>query len=683
MKRTLSIFGFVALTALFVFGQPSFTVQDLLNVKRVADPQVSPDGRWVAYTVGTVDKPANKVVNQIYVMSIDGTRTRQITNGTSSSSGPRWSPDGRKIAYNNAGQIWTMDPDGDDKKKITALATGAGGPVWSNDGRWIAFASEVYPECRDEACNKGEEDKAENSKVKAHVTERLLFKHWDHWTDRKRSHVFVVPSGGGTARDMTPGDFDSPPYGASTGTDYAFSSDGKYLVYLKNPDKVEATSTNSDIYLAELANGNITSVTESRAMKGYEASPVFTPDGKYLIFLSQPTATFEADRWRIMRYNVSSGEMVELTRGFDLQAGDITISPDSQTVYFAAEERGRKPIFKVPVEPNFKLRIATHVKKVADAGYAGSLNITPDGRTLVYASSTAAGPAEIFRVNTDGAGVTALTAINNQMLAPFRLQKAEDMEWRGGMNAKIHGFVVKPSNFDAAKKYPLIVLIHGGPQGAFNDSWSYRWNPQVWANQGYVIFMPNFHGSTGYGQKFVNAISADWGGKAYTDIMNGVAEVIKRPYVDKTRIGAAGASYGGYMVDWLLGHNNDPRFKFKAFLSHAGVYNLESMATATEEIWFVNWEFKGMPWENPVNYNRWSPHKFARNFNTPTLVTAGELDYRVPVDQSLQLYTTLQLKGVDSKLIVFPDEGHWILKPQNSEFWHNQVFDWFRKYLKP
>jgi dipeptidyl aminopeptidase/acylaminoacyl peptidase len=268
-------------------------------------------------------------------------------------------------------------------------------------------------------------------------------------------------------------------------------------------------------------------------------------------------------------------------------------------------------------------------------------------------------------------------------MAAFGLQKAEDIQWKGAAAKTIHGFLIKPARFDPSKKYPLLVLIHGGPQSAFNNNWGYRWNPQIFANQGYIVFMPNPTGSPGYGQQFVNDVSADWGGEAYTDIMNGVADVIKRPFIDRNRIGAAGASYGGYMVDWILGHNNDPRFRFKALVSHAGVYNLESMATATEELWFVNWEFKGMPWENPAMYARWSPNKFAKNFNTPTLVTAGELDYRVPVDQSLQLYTTLQLRGVESKLIIFPDEGHWILKPQNSEFWYNNVLDWFRKHLNP
>lgn len=681
MKRVLQIFGFVIFASLFAIAQTPFSARDMLTLKRLTDPQLSPDGKTIAYTVGTVDMAANRTVNQIWTMAIDGSRQKQITNGSGSSSSPRWSPDGKKIAYNNAGQIWTMDADGGDKDQITKLSSGGAGAVWSRDGKWVAFGSEVYPECQTDECNKTEDEKAENSKVKAHVTERLLFKHWNEWRDRKRSHVFVVSANGGAARDVTPGDFDSPPYGAASGVDYTFSPDGSSVVFLKNPDKIEAISTNSDVYIVPLSGGNARNITAG--MNGYDASPVYTPDGKYLLFRSQPRAGFEADRWRIMRYNPATGEIVELTQGFDQQVNEMVVSSDSKTIFFTAGERGRDPIFSVPVEPNFKLRIATHVKKVLDGVYASSINVSRDGSTLVFASSSLTSPNEVMRAGTDGSGLAAISSVNKAALAPFGLQKAEDVEWKGALGAKIHGFVVKPANFDPAKEYPLIVLIHGGPQSAWNDSWSTRWNPQVWANQGYVIFAPNPRGSTGYGQKFVDEISKDWGGKVMVDISNGVAEIIKRPYVDKARIGAAGASYGGYAVDWLLGHNNDPRFKYKAFLSHAGVYNLESMATATEEVWFPKWEFDGMPWDNPVQYNRWSPHKFAKNFATPTLVTAGELDYRVPVDQSLQLYTTLQLKGVESKLVVFPDEGHWILKPQNSEFWHGQVMDWFKKYLRP
>jgi len=659
-----------------VRAQTPFSFNDMMSVKRVADPQLSPDGKTVAFTIGTVNKAENRVLTHIYTVKIDGSGQKQLTSGEKTHSSPRWSPDGRHIAFTTGGQIWVMEDDGDDIEQVTKISTGAGNPVWSPDGRWIAFSSEIYPECTSDDCNKAEDARGEGSKVKAKVTERLLFKHWNEWRDRKRSHVFLVSAKGGVARDLTPGDFDSPPYAASTGVDYAFSPDGKEIAFLQNRDKVEATSTNSDIYIVSLNGGEPRNIT--LANKGYDAGPVYTPDGKYILFRSQPTATFEADRWRIMRYDRKTGQTVELTRGFDQQADEITVSNDGRLIYFTAGTRGRSPIYTVPVEPDFRQRIATHVKRLFADGFAGSISLSSDGRTLVFASSSMTSPAEIMRANSDGSGITAVTRLNPAL----NLAKTEELEWKGALNSPIHGYLVKPVNFDPSRKYPLIVLIHGGPQGAWNDNWGYRWNPQIFANAGYVVFLPNPRGSTGYGQKFVDDISADWGGKAFIDIKNGVADVIKRPYIDKGRIGAAGASYGGYMVDWILGHNSDPRFKFKSLVSHAGVYNLESMAATTEELWFVNWEFKGMPWENPVNYQRWSPHKFVNKFSTPTLVTAGELDYRVPVDQSLQLFTALQLKNVESKLIVFPDEGHWILKPQNSEFWYSNVMNWFEKHLK-
>ena len=681
MKRILTGLGFVLLAAFIASAQLTFNVNDLINVKRVGDPQLSPDGSWVAYTIGTVDKAANKTNTQIFLMAVDGSRQKQVITGNSSNSTPRWAPDGKRLAFTTGGQVWTMKPDGSDRQQVTKISTGAGGPVWSRDGKWIAFSSDVYPECKSDDCNKTEDDQAESTKMHAHVTDRLLFRHWTEWRERKRTHVFVVSSKGGDSRDVTPGDFDAPPYAATSSADYTFSPDGSSIVYLRNPDKVEATSTNSDLYIQSLSGGEAKNITTS--LKGYDATPVYTPDGRYLLFRSQATATFEADRWRLMRYNPQNGEIVELTKGFDQQVEEMSVSADSKTVYFTAGERAKSPIFSVPVEPDFRLRIATHVKKLVDGIFAGSLSVTPDNHSFVFVASSNAAPAEIMRASTDGSAVSALTTVNKASLESFGLQKAEDVDWKGALGINIHGLLLKPAKFDASKKYPLIVLIHGGPQSAWNDNWGYRWNPQIFANQGYIVFMPNPTGSTGYGQKLVNDISGDWGGKAVIDIANGVAEVIKKPFVDKTRIGAAGASYGGYMVDWLLGHNNDPRFKYKAFVSHAGVYNLESMSTATEELWFVNWEFKGFPWQNRALYEKWSPNRFAANFATPTLVTCGEIDFRVPYDQSLQLYTTLQLKGVDSKLIVFPDEGHWILKPLNSEFWYNNVTDWFNKHLNP
>lgn len=669
--------------ALFVVAGPAqstFTFNEMMSVRRVGDPQLSPDGKKVAYTVGVVNQAENRTLTQIYIAGLDGSDPRQITKGTSSSSSPRWSPDGRHIAFVTGGQIWVMEDDGDDAEQITRISTGASNPVWSPNGRWIAFSSEVYPECTSDACNRDEDEKAEKSKVKAHVTDRLLYRHWVEWRERKRTHVFVVPRDGGVARDLTPGDFDSPPYAASTGVDYAFSPDSSEVAYLRNPDKIEAISTNSDIYIVPLNGGEARDITA--ANKGYDVSPVYTKDGRFIIYRSQATGGFESDRWRIMRYDRRNGEIVELTRGYTNYADEIVLSADEKNVFFTSGVRGRSKVFSVPVEPDFRLRIATPVKPVEGSleafPFISNLNPTPDGRSLVFLSSSMSAPQEVFVAGIAGMSVRNLSRARPRLDLPT----PEDVEWKGALQKTIHGFLLKPKNFDPSRKYPLVVLIHGGPQGAWSDNWGYRWNPQIYAGAGYVVFMPNPRGSTGYGQQIVNDVSADWGGKSFVDIKNGVAEVARRPFIDKNRIGAAGASYGGYMVDWLLGHNNDPRFKFKAFVSHAGVYNLESMAAATEELWFVDWEFKGMPWQNPVNYQKWSPHKFVNNFSTPTLVTAGELDFRVPVDQSLQLFTGLQLKGVPSKLIVFPDEGHWILKPQNSEFWYSNVLSWLDKWLK-
>src|SRR5215203_117996 len=675
MKRFVFLFVLLVsgLCSLAAAQDRTYTIDDLLKVRRVGDPQVSPNGKRVAYTVGDVSFDGNRVVNQIYLVSIEGGNAKQLTTGTSSSSSPRWSPDGKKIAFTTGGAVWVMDSDGDNKEQITKISTGAAAPVWSPDGKWIAFTSDVYPDCDNDECNKKRDTEAESNKVKAHIVTRLLYKHWDEWRDVKRTHVFVVSSKGGTARELTPGDFDSPPYAAASGVDYAFSPDSSEIAFLRNPDKVEALSTNSDIFVMPLNGGAAKNITVRN--RGYDASPIYTRDGKFILYRSQATVGFEADRWRLMAYNRATGVSVELTKKFDEQVDEVVLSPDGNTIYFTAGERGKSPIFRIPFAGGVPQKIVSNI-------FATNLGITPDGKALVFASSSMALPAEIYTSNADGAGLTALTSVNSQLMSRANLKAAEEVEWTGAVGKKIHGYLVKPANFDASKKYPLVVLIHGGPQGAWSDNWGYRWNPQMFANQGYVVFMPNPRGSTGYGQKFVDDVSADWGGRAFTDIMNGTAEVIKMPYVDKNRIGAAGASYGGYMVDWILGHNNDPRFKFKTLVSHAGVYNLESMAGATEELWFVNWEFKGMPWQNKVNYEKWSPHKFAANFKTPTLVTAGELDYRVPVDQSLQLFTALQLNGTPSKLVIIPDEGHWILKPQNSEFWYRNVLEWFSKHLK-
>jgi len=658
-----------------------FTIDDLIQVRRVGDPQLSPDGRWIAYTIADTDKAANRRTTQIYLVSAEGGDPRQLTSEKQSSSSPRWSPDGKRLAFVSARdgvpQIWTVDmaeAATGSPKKITSLSTGADGPVWSPDGRSIAFTSEIYPECANDDCNRQREQKATESKVKAKLTDRLLYRHWSAWKDGKRTHVFVVGAEGGEARDMTPGDFDAPPFSLGGPPDYAFSPDGKELVFARNTDKVEAISTNGDIFILPVQGGEPRRITGDNPAN--DLSPQYSPDGRYIAYRAQSKPGFESDRWRLMLYDRKTGQSHSISESLDASVESFAFSPDNQKLFLTALDRGRQAIYTLAITGGA-------ARKLIGDGSNDDVQVSSDGKIIVFTRNSLTRPIEIFRANADGSGATQLTRTNEAFLADFNMKPAEDVTWDGAAGAKVHGFVVKPANFTPARKWPLIVLIHGGPQGAWNDAWSYRWNPQVFASAGYVVFSPNPRGSTGYGQKFVDEISGDWAGKVYTDIMNGVAYVAAMPFIDRERVGAAGGSYGGYMVNWLEGHNDDPRVKFKTFVSHAGLFNLTSMYGATEELWFPEWEFKGTPWTNPDMYARWSPDNHVKNFKTPMLVIHGELDYRVPYTEGLQMFTALQRQGVESKLLVYPDEGHWILKPQNSELWYDTVLEWFDTYLKP
>jgi len=680
MKRFFAL-SFVALLACSTVAyaqERRFTIDDLLKVRRVGDPQVSPKGDQVAFTITDVDKNANKSLTQIYLVPLSGGEPRQLTNDEHSSTTPRWSPDGEKLAFVSArdgeDQIWTIDISSGALKKVSTISTGAGDPVWSPDGKWLAFVSDIYPECTDDACNKKRAEDVAANKVKAHVATRLLYRHWKSWKEGMRTHVFVVSSAGGEAKDMTPGEYDAPPFSLGGPTDYAFSPDSRELAVTSNHDKVEATSTNADVWIVPMRGGAAKNITG--ANKGYDGSPQYSPDGRYLAYRSQVTPGYESDRFRLMLYDLKTNQAKSISESLDSWVDEFAFSPDSKTIYLTAEERGRAPIYTVPVGGG-------PIKKlISGEGFNSDVHPTRDGHALVFARSSNVKPAEIYRANADGTGATALTMTNDAFISAFKLQAPEEVTWTGGAGAKVAGWIVKPANFNPRRKYPLVVLIHGGPQGAWNDNWGFRWNPQIYAGDGYVAFLPNPRGSTGYGQQFLAEISGDWGGKVFTDISNGVAMMANQPYIDKNKIGAAGASYGGYMIDWIEGHNNDPRFTYKVLVSHDGVYNLTAMYGATEELWFPEWEFKGTPWTNKEMYERWSPHNFVQNFKTPILIITNSLDYRVPEGEGLQLFTAVQRMGVESKLVDFPDEGHWVSKPANSAFWHNTVLDWLDKHLK-
>ncbi len=680
MRRNFwsGLFLAVCLAGAPAHAKRPITFEDLVKVQRISDPQVSPDGRWVAYVQGSVDLEANKTRGHLWLVSSDGGETKQLTRGEGSDARPRWSPDGKSIAFisNRGGksQVWIIPVNGGEAYPLTSISTGADGVVWSAKGDTLLFTSQVYPECGDDACNQKKLEEAAKSKVKAQLITELLFRHWDEWREGKYTHLFAISSRGGPPRDLTPGPVDSPTWFLSAPDGYAVSPDGTEVCYTSNHSggsKV-AWSTNNDLFLVSAAGGEAKNI--SKENPGSDASPQYSPNGRYIAYTSQARDGYESDLVRLRVYDRQTQTVKDLTTGFDQWVAGFAWAPDSDTLYFTAPERGRDPIFRTSVS-NPK------VVKVAE-GFNSDLRVLPGGLALVFTRSSLRQPGEIYRLLLNsGAVPMQMTHANDSWLSELDMNPVEDVTTPGALGAEIHSFIVKPPGFDPSRKYPAIFLIHGGPQSNWADSWSYRWNAQMFAAPGYVVMMTNFHGSTSYGQAFVEEISGDWGGACYQDLMKAADYLESLPYVDRTRTGAAGASFGGYMINWIAGHTD----RFKALVSHDGVYDNRSMYGETEELWFDEWEFKGPPWNKPAAElrDRFSPSYFIQNARTPMLIVHGELDYRVPLGQGIQIFTSLQRLGVPSKFLYFPDEGHWVLKPQNSRLWYQTVLGWLGEYLKP
>jgi dipeptidyl aminopeptidase/acylaminoacyl peptidase len=545
----------------------------------------------------------------------------------------------------------------------------------------LAFVSSVFPQFSHEDyttannLNKEELDRREKSKVKARVATQLLYRHWDSWVDGKRQHLFVLPVKDGDAagepRDATPGDNDAVPTSTtfSAGDDYAFSPDGKELAYTapNATTREQAWTTNHDIWTVDLATGERRQLTTSAAA---DAFPRYSPDGKFIAYRAQARAGFEADRWQLRIRSRTSGEDWSATPEFDASVENFSWAGDSKSLTFPAQDAGKESIWTVDATGGA-------VRKVASGGVNIAPAVSADHRFVVYLHASFTEPQEVWRADlvTKRAPI-ALTRTNAEWLKDIQMPAAESVTVKGAGGAEVQMWIIKPPGFDAAKKYPLVFWVHGGPQSAFMDSWSSRWNPQVWAAQGYIIALPNPHGSTGFGQKFTDAISRDWGGAVFADLIAALGHLEQQPWIDTNRMAAAGASYGGYMMNWFQGHTD----KFKTIVTHCGVYNLESMYGTTEETWFAEWD-SGTPWKD-ADQRKWSPHLYAANFKTPNLIIHNELDFRVPINQGMELFTALQRQGVPSKLVMFPDEGHWVNKPQNSERWHQEIFSWLAEYLK-
>lgn len=663
---------FLLAASLAAQKQP-FDVQAMMKIARISEPQLSPDGKTVAFTVQTIDLDKNTKPKQIYIVPTFGGTAQQITFQGTDNERPEWSHDSRHIVFisNRGGsnQVWMMKPDGSEARQITNLSTEAGGVLISPDDKKVLFISEVYPDCPDDNCNKSRLDAEKNSKLLARSYTTLLFRHWTEWQSKRRSHLLAMDVNGGAAKDLTPGDRDVPPFSLGGPDDYAISADSREVCFTMNADPVPAISTNTDLFVVPIEGGDAKKITMN---PGADASPQYSPDGRFLAYRSQQRAGYESDRWRLMMLDRATGNVNAVTDTLDRPVQSFTWSHDSKLLFFTVLDRGRQNIQMIPAGGG-----ATRVI-VTGPSSADDMQLTNDGKTMVYTSQSGSAPTEIYRAESSGGTPVALTHINDALLAQYVLTPLEDFWVESTDKTRVQSFVVKPPNFDAARKYPVLLLVHGGPEGEWGESWSYRWNPQVMAGAGYLVVMPNPRGSTGYGQRFTEEIKDDWGGKPFDDIMASVDHVTALPYADGDHMAAAGGSYGGYMIDWMLGHTQ----RFKAFISHAGVFDLRSMFGSTEELWFPIWEFNGTPWDNPESYAKWSPSYFVKDFHTPTLVIHGELDYRVPYTQGLQLFTSLQLQKVPSKLLEFPDEGHWIMKPQNSVLWYNTFLEWIGEWTK-
>lgn len=669
MKSALAFaFSLLLATSLSAAEKRAFTIEDVYRVKTVGDLSLSPDGHALTYLVTTSDLPKGKRTSRVWTMSADGQRPRALTAGESDSS-PRISRDGKSLAFIRDSNLWILPLEGGEARQLTKISTGVSDPIWSPDGKWIAFASDVYPECGgDDACNKRIADQWSKGKLKAHMADNtLLYRHWTAWKDGTVTHTFVADTESGDVRDLTPGRFDYPPFSLGGPSQYDFAPDSSELVVGSNHDEHQESSTNGDLFLISLKNpGTPRNITASNL--AYDGTPKYSPDGRYIAYRMQKQPAYESDLFRLALYDRQSGSSRVLTESFRNWIEDFSWSSDSKAIFFSGPVEGHNPIYRLDLAGNT-------ITKVFEDRSIDHFELGADNKTVYYIERSVGEPTEIFRADlTTGSGARQrLTHVNDAFANEVDVRPAETMWVTGAEGAKIQVFIVKPHGFDPAKKYPLIVNVHGGPQQQWADSFRGDW--QVYPGAGYVVAFPNPHGSTGFGQDFTASISGDWGGKPFEDVMKVTDALEKLPYVDRDRIGAMGWSYGGYFMNWTEGHTN----RYKAIASMMGLYDLRSFFGATEESWFPEWDLKGQPWNSEL-YEKWSPSNFVKNFKTPCLVITGERDYRVPYTQSLQMYTALQKMHVPSRLIVYSDAGHW---PSWYEMalYYTAHLEWFHQYL--
>ena len=652
-----------------------FTVRDLWAMDRIGEVQASPDGQWVVFDKKVIDLEENKGRSDLWLMRGDGTGLRRLTSHPAGSSHARWAPDGTAIWFlssrSGSMQVWRIPVDGGEAEQVTREPLDVGNLVVSPDGRHLAYTMDVFPDCTP-AETKERLDEQKKSKATGRVYERLFIRHWDTWKDGRRSHLFVSAAEGGQAVDVTRGmdvDVPSKPFGGAE--EIAFAPDSRSVVFsARNAGREEAWSTHFDLYQAP-ADGCTTPRCLTEGNQAWITHPVFSPDGSTLAYLAMSRPGFESDRWRIVVRDWPDGQARVLTEGWDRSPLTIVWAPHGKTIFTVADHLGHRPLFAVDAD-------AGTVRIVVGEGKVGAPVVA--GERVVFGWCHHRSPAELHSVRPDGTDVRALTRANADRLAGVRLGEPEQFTFRGWNDEEVHAWVVKPVDFDPERKYPVAFLIHGGPQGSFGSDFHYRWNPQVYAGAGYAAVMVDFHGSTGYGQAFTDSISRDWGGKPLVDLQKGLDAALERcPWMDGDRVAALGASFGGYMINWIAGNWPD---RFRCLVNHDGNLDERMAYYDTEELWFPEWDHGGTPWENPQGYAEHNPIDFVQNWKTPMLVIHGGRDYRVVDTQGISTFTALQRRGIPSKLLYFPDENHWVLKPSNSILWHDTVIAWLDQWLK-
>jgi dipeptidyl aminopeptidase/acylaminoacyl peptidase len=678
------IFGVCVLAAGMASAQPAgkpFTVDDLVRLERLSEPRVSPDGRYVVYALTETDMDANRRRADLWLLDLKArdAQPRRLTANGANDTSPRWSADGQSIFFlstrSGGSQVWRLQLAGGEATQVTDYPREVGTLEVAPAGNRIAVTMDVFIDCADLQCTKDRFDAKEKQKATGRLYDRVFIRHWDTWSDGTRSHLFVAivgPDGkAGTPVDISKGldgDIPSKPFGGDE--EFTFTPDGKAMVFASRvAGREEPWSTNFDLYEAPVdgssAPKNLTA--ENRA---WDTQPVFLRNGD-MAYLAQDRPGFESDRFHVMLRDGRTGATRPLTQSWDRSVAKLGLTADGKRLLATTDDVGQEALYTIDVPSG-----TPH--KVVGTGQVTDYSATGD--SVVYALASLGGPADLYLSRLSGGAAHRLTSVNNDVLGQRAMSEYEQFNFKGWNDETVYGYVMKPYGFTPGARYPIAFIIHGGPQASFGNAWSYRWNPQAFAAQGYGVVFIDFHGSPGYGQAFTDSISQDWGGKPLEDLQKGLAAAIaKYPWLDANNACALGASYGGFMINWIAGNWND---RFKCLVNHDGIFDQRTMYYSTEELWFPEWEHGGPYYQNPQQHEKFNPSSFVTKWRTPMLVIHSEQDFRVPLEQGISTFTALQRRGIESRLLTYPDENHWVLKPANSVLWHRTVFDWLAGHLK-